>query len=82
MNFYEPKFFYIEKNITVYTKKNILLILGIILLLTLVYFYYKQTNRKRNNKKYGNNKIEITNEMNLGTELNDSSDFLKNKINN
>ena len=82
LNFYEPKFFYIEKNITVYTKKNILLILGIILLLTLVYFYYKQTNRKRNNKKYGNNKIEITNEMNLGTELNDSSDFLKNKINN
>ena len=78
LSFYEPKFFYIEKNTFSYIKKYIVLILGFILLFTLIYLYYKHSREKIYTKKFGNNKIKFIHEINLGTELSDSIDFLCN----
>ena len=78
LSFYEPKFFYIEKNTFSYIKKYIVLILGFILLFTLIYLYCKHSREKIYTKKFGNNKIKFIHEINLGTELSDSIDFLCN----
>ena len=82
LSFYEPKFFYIEKNTFSYIKKYIVLILGFILLFTLIYLYYKHSREKIYTKKFGNNKIKFIHEINLGTELSDSIDFLCNNPTN
>ena len=77
LKFYEPKLFDVENYYNKKIKKYILLILGSVLFLALVYAFYKRkVHRKRNIKKERLKKFEID----LGTELNDSKDFIDNKI--
>ena len=77
LKFYEPELFDVENYYIKKIKKCILLILGSVLFLALVYAFYKRkVHRKRNIKKERLKKFEID----LGTELNDSKDFIDNKI--
>ena len=77
LKFYEPKLFDVENYYNKKIKKYILLILGSVLFLALVYAFCKRkVHRKRNIKKERLKKFEID----LGTELNDSKDFIDNKI--
>ena len=77
LKFYEPKLFDVENYYNKKIKKYILLILGSVLFLALVYAFYKRkVHRKRNIKKERLKKFETD----LGTELNDSKDFIDNKI--
>ena len=87
LDFYEPKFFYYEKNNNeknIYENilKNLLLFLIFSLFLFFIFSYIKKSKRKMKLRIYRNSKIKNANEENLGSELNEDKVFLNNIKNN
>ena len=76
LRFYDPYIFRIEKNINANKRKNIIIIIGFVIFLIVVWVYIKKSNKKINNKNHKMLKIKMNYE-DLGTELNDSSEFSK-----
>ena len=76
LRFYDPYIFRIEKNINANKRKNIIIIIGFVIFLIVVWVYIKKSNKKINNKNHKMFKIKMNYE-DLGTELNDSSEFSK-----